>query len=305
MLISEVNPKFKKELEGLPQLAEIWVAPKLAEIVAKLQAFHAGIQLNEISSLLLRISEAFISDPPKANPTAHSPDVWLALEALLWRGYEALKATTALLDVGVLENLVTLGIAQEALIRFRYLDIKPERLIDFKANDAFGEWQTLDEFRTWGLESGIPLPAQHTDLLTNATAELKLLGFDPTLQDDRKRLIDIRRKLGWKGMIILEDAEAEVFGSRSSLRYQEVFTPRDRVAHSLSQIWGRYVELDGDTVKTGSSIRSSTTTQPIALFVWADLFDRMKTLRPQLITDYGRWCEVLYGGSFHSALPKG
>jgi len=303
--LTEVNPALEKLPEGFVTDAEPWVPKTRTQLAQKLRDVQDSLRPPERAfPKLLQIAEAFLRDAVEINPTGHSAEVWRAVESLLWRAYEALKATHALTRVGVLEFKVTLGVAQEALIGLEFLMTEPDKVKAFEANAAFGMWQMARRFADSLIDGGYPAEDLE-DLVREQGNELHKLGYDlgdnPAVRELRRNA----RELKWHKMVRPKD-DALIPLEALRMRYQVVFSERDAVAHSAATIWPAYTKLsDGKVTAVASIHDTAPSLGPLSLWVWSDFFAALKKLRPALQTDYARWCVTLYLGGGYSVEDTG
>jgi len=300
-LLIEIDPEVKERLShesfGQVLLGDSFSNEIRDQLIAELHKFHRSIDLREVLRRCQKIAEAFLIDTPASNPTGDSVELWWALEALLWRAYEALKSTNILLEHGVIEDHVTLGIAQEALIRFKFLRSNPNSVRDFFAQDLYGEHLQMCRILGWAETNDVAVPDSLAKRQTAVLDRLKSLGFDIRNTEIKKRLKKLRDDLNWRKLVVLEGPSEDVFMSHPPIRYQEIFTPRDYVAHSLTQTWEAYAVIDGDSLSIRCSIDDPLhDVPPLSLFTWADFFAAQKVMRPQLLTDYDEWCRTISKG---------
>lgn len=302
--IELINPELDKGYAPVSTDAAMWIPSAREDMVAKLVAVQDSLKpVGKASSVLQEVAMAFMPDTPKADPTGSGTEVWRALESLLWRAFESLKAMNALQNAGVLEGKVCLGVAQEALIVLDWLLLNPDRLSDLKVNDIYGKWNMVRRIKESMASDGTKASELDADS-EHLAKQLLALGFDVQVGGDLKKLRNIAGSVKWHKMIRHDNPMLNK--DALAVRYEIVFSERDSVAHSVPSVWPAYVQIAGEEIQVLATVddRSPDSTS-MALWVWSDFFRQLSRLRPNLVTRYDLWAVTLYlGGSYGSTTEE-
>ena len=197
--------------------------------------------LKELLTLALAFADKYaepILNKPKYKTKGE--DQRYALEALLFRAIEGLRAAKLLVDAGFSDCFLLLGTVQEALLLLRKVFKEPKFLKRAQVRAHLDELEKLRQWRELLKKRKIERPAWIEEIAQHKIESLSKLGL--TVSDDWRpsSSSSIPKPYYWKDLV---SSDTPLKGETYK-RYWVIFQNRNRMAHSRPTSFGDFVSRE-------------------------------------------------------------
>lgn len=193
---------------------------------------------------------------PRMPRCAKNMEHWRALEALVWRTYDAIHSACILLNHGlVADALVAIRCATEASVKFKYLLKHPEGVEKLQSISQFSELivhhESIEASKALN-ESPHPEVVQKYEKLQSS---LRSNGYELRMDKKKRPEVEPRLSDSWKNHFIDKSA-AKAFGDKNAhVVVKSLFDMGNAFAHSQYSVWDGWVQIKGQKlVVTGRAV---------------------------------------------------
>ena len=215
-----------------------------------------------------------------------------ALEATLWRAFDALKSIAVLRREGLVNAIEgEIRAAQEALLLHQWFTRSKKKAHDFRVRSYWNEAIQMVEATRFNQER-----FGHSDPRVDAQgrqriSELKALGVVAAIVDGELQTKSNLPKCEPRWQDLVKDPNLEaVFGDEQYRYYLDGFLRGNRSLHCLATGWDRYVAIEGGKLELKGMAAGKPVRIPMITYVPMLEFARaLKVARPSFRDVYVNW----------------